>query len=686
MPLISRIAANAARAYGMFTLALKDAYFNYTTLLLPGNGTNGAQNNTFLDSSSNAFTITRNGNTTQGTFTPFSQTGWGNYLNGSTDYLTAATNAAFATPAEYTVEFWAYQTASPTNYASYYLVNVTNGLQIGFNTAGGGVFGVANNYVGWQLTTAAFSLNQWTHIAITRDSSNVTRIFYNGTLQTSGTITTSYVQGELRIGNSGSNNGYISGYVSNMRYLKGTALYTANFTPPTTPLTAITNTQLLTCQSNRFIDNSTNAFALTVTGSPSVQAFSPFAPTAAYSASTVGGSGYFDGSGDYLTVPDNAALQMDSSNFTYEGWVYPTGSPGSINSMYGKRANGGSYGNINIAYWNTGGIGLYVSSSTSTWDIFADNGSIIAFRFNAWNHFALVRSSNNWAFFVNGVRTHSTVNASSLAPNSGVAMSLGAGAADGAQPIQGYLNGMRVIKGTAVYDPTLTTCTVPTAPLTAITNTQLLTNFTNAGIYDATAKNDLETVGNAQISTTQSKFGGSSIYFDGTNSKAVMSSSVNMYMTGDFTIECWVYWTGTAAYYQNFVGSNNTFTSNASFFRVWGTASPNNANKIGIGNPTHDAASSVFSTNNLPTNQWVHVAATRSSGIIRVFINGNLEKTGSSDTSVYDFGQGGTCVGDSPWDGAQGWFSGYIDDLRITKGYARYTAAFTPPTGPFPLQ
>ena len=60
-----------------------DPYFEYTTLLLSGNGTNGAQNNTFLDGSTNNFTITRNGNATQGTFSPFSQTGWGNYFNGS---------------------------------------------------------------------------------------------------------------------------------------------------------------------------------------------------------------------------------------------------------------------------------------------------------------------------------------------------------------------------------------------------------------------------------------------------------------------------------------------------------------------------------------------------------------------------------------------------------------------------
>ena len=74
-----------------------DPYFNYTTLLLPGNGTNGAQNNTFLDSSTNAFSITRNGNTTQGTFSPFSQTGWGNYFDGSGDYLSGPTNNAVST-------------------------------------------------------------------------------------------------------------------------------------------------------------------------------------------------------------------------------------------------------------------------------------------------------------------------------------------------------------------------------------------------------------------------------------------------------------------------------------------------------------------------------------------------------------------------------------------------------------
>mgnify|MGYP003349823598 CR=1 FL=1 len=59
-----------------------DPQFDYVTLLLNGDGTNGGQNNTFLDSSTNNFTITRNGNTTQGSFSPYGNL-WSNYFGGS---------------------------------------------------------------------------------------------------------------------------------------------------------------------------------------------------------------------------------------------------------------------------------------------------------------------------------------------------------------------------------------------------------------------------------------------------------------------------------------------------------------------------------------------------------------------------------------------------------------------------
>jgi hypothetical protein len=88
-----------------------DPFFQNTVLLLHGDGTNGAQNNTFLDASTNNFTITRNGNTTQGTFSPFSKPDgrWGNFFDGSGDYLSIADNAALDPVGDdFTIEAWVY--------------------------------------------------------------------------------------------------------------------------------------------------------------------------------------------------------------------------------------------------------------------------------------------------------------------------------------------------------------------------------------------------------------------------------------------------------------------------------------------------------------------------------------------------------------------------------------------------
>ena len=90
-----------------------DPFFYSVTSLLHGDGTNGGQNNTFLDSSTNNFTITRNGNTTQGAFSPFSQTGWSNYFDGTGDYLTVADNTALDMgSSNFTIEGWYYPLGS----------------------------------------------------------------------------------------------------------------------------------------------------------------------------------------------------------------------------------------------------------------------------------------------------------------------------------------------------------------------------------------------------------------------------------------------------------------------------------------------------------------------------------------------------------------------------------------------
>jgi hypothetical protein len=565
------------------------------------------------------------------------------------------------------VEFWAYQVASPTLYASYFLVNVSNGLQIGFNTGSGGVFGVANNLIGWQLTTTAFPLNQWTHIAITRDASNVTRIFYNGTLQTSGTIATSYTQGELRIGNSGVNNGFINGYVSNMRYLKGTALYTANFTPPTTPLTAITNTQLLTAQSNRFIDNSTNAFTVTPTGTMSVQAFGPFAPALQWTPDVVGGSGYFDGSGDSLTTSANANLAIGTSDFCIEWFYYQTSTQTSATPF---------------CQWGGGVTDWILQYNSSNFIFYYANGSTsISYSYtpvpNQWTHGCVCRSGSTMSLYLNGVRVNTKTDSTSIPNTTGLTVGRNP---DGGQDATGYIAYPRLVVGSSVYTPSATTLTVPTAPLTAVTGTKFLAGMTNAGIYDGKMANVLETVGNAQVATSPVKYGSGSMYFPTTNGNYCVSPPNQpnfIYGTGKFTVEAWLY---PIAFTNVASGAFGYGLSGGAV--DWGFEIDTSGNALWV--DTNGVR--FYASVSLRAGVWTHVAVVRTNTGTTMYYNGVSVGTYSTINNISGTSGARLYVGTGAQVPGSRQFVGFIDDFRVTKGVARYFTTFTPPQQALPRQ
>jgi hypothetical protein len=646
--------------------AAVDEFFNRVTLLLPGNGTNGAQNNTFLDSSSNNFTITRNGNTTQGTFSPFSQTGWSNYFDGSSR-LTIGSSTPEAVlqlgSGDFTIEMWVYTTSSSAAW-QYAISNLNNGVgnlswSVRFYGSTGVIsflWGTSVSYLGnveYTSSNNAISPNTWTHVAITRSGSTF-RIFANGTQVGTGTSSTAVFSQtqQFYIGATNDNADRFNGYLSNLRVVKGGALYTSSFTPSTTPLTTSVSSgsvSALTCQSNRFIDNSSNALAITVaTGTPSVQPFSPFAPAAAYSAATVGGSGYFDGSGDYLSNSSDTIIPS-TGDFTAQFWIYPT----QVSSLQYLIATTNNSGNKLHLYINSS---AYVGVQTGASYRDSSTTKVVA---NAWNHIACTRTGSTYALFVNGV-SQSISGVGTMASTLDVTPTYIAARDAGNGAVSGYLGSSRI---TTVVE----TISIPTAPYTSDGNTSLLTNFTNAGITDATAKNVLETVGNAQISTTQSKFGGSSMYFDGTGDYLLSPSSQNFAFPSDFTIEFWLYLTGVSGegttFYVPTTGGINLFMSISS---NWGIARSGVAVDNNFGTP--------------PTqNTWHHIAVSRTGSTINAYIDGTRVFTG---TNSVNYASGSLQVGLS----AFGTITGYIDDLRVTK-YARYTGStLTVPTAAFPLQ
>jgi hypothetical protein len=640
------------------------------------------QDNRFVDDSANNATVTANGTVSVQAFSPFvpayiTPTTYSNWFDGTGDYLTSTTNAAFGYgTSDFTIEFWLNLT---TNVLQTIFSNLTSTSSINPHIYLSTTIRYYTNGTD-QITGATLNAGQWYHIALSRASGS-TKLFVNG-VQSGSTYTDANNYGStapLGIGTywdggaPTATNAIQKGVISNLRIVKGTAVYTANFTPPTAPLTAITNTTLLTCQSSTFIDNSVSALTLTATGNVQpVTSPTPFPANvdtttlnSAYSTSLIAGSAYFDGTGDYLTAPNNAVFDFGSGNFTIEAWYYPTvTSPNA--GLFGKRANSSVYGPFVVEFASSLAPTFYFSTTGSSWNSITSSVSCLA---NSWNHIAATRSGSTFTIWVNGVSGGTASTASALMTNTD-AVSIGAVSADGTRSVTGYLSNGRLIKGTCLYTSSFVP---PLTPLTAVSGTSLLTNFTNGAIFDNTAKNVLETVGNAQISTTQSKWGGSSMYFDGTGDYLVggaFSSPIRAFGTGDFTIEGWFY---TGANKTQIILDTGTTGGSGSGMQV--ALNSSGYPYFFIFNSTTITSSIIVSL-----GTWTHIAWVRRGGVAAIYVNGVSGVSTANTSNITDTGLTIGTPNDYRDTSSTFHYNGYIDDFRITTGVARYITNFTPPT------
>ena len=664
-----------------------DPLFDYTTLLLQGDaGANRAQNNVFYDTSPNQFAITRNGNTTQGTFSPFSATGWSNFFDGTGDYLTISDSASLELGSSdfclecfvnfsvlppsngNTATFLSKWAASPNASYLYYLYNDNGTQKLYFTYTTNGTTPVNVGGIAW-----APSVGVWYHVAVTRSGSNL-RFFVNG-VQAGATQTLSATVSDTTANTAVGGfqtTGDMNGYISNARIVIGSPVYTADFAPSTSPLTAITNTRLLTCQNNRFVDNSTNSFSIVVNGNTSVQAFSPFAPQFQYTATGTGGSGYFDGSGDYLLLPSGSTSTITANaDFTFECWTYLTGYPNTYNAIFGGTTN-----DWTLSYNSTNGIYLAKVGSPIFCETTGTSGTwTMASMLNSWNHIAVTRSGNSWTIWINGVSRATATQSQSYTNSQKAFFGEGGNLNTG----QGYLSGARYTTA-ALYSSTFTPSTAPPTTTVSSGTCQLLCNFTNAGIRDATMKNNLETVGNAQVSTSVVKYGSGSLAFDGTGDYLYKpNEAVNQLGTGDYTIEFWVYGNSWSSLPVLLEYGRPSSAATAGLQLYVATTS----GRLDIYGGTGTGTLLISAGSNIPTTTWTHVALTRASGSTKLFINGT--QTGSTATDNTNYSQATIWIG-AIVAGSTNNFNGYLDDFRITKGIARYTQNFIPPSVALPRQ
>jgi hypothetical protein len=196
-----------------------------------------------------------------------------------------------------------------------------------------------------------------------------------------------------------------------------------------------------------------------------------------------------------------------------------------------------------------------------------------------------------------------------------------------------------------------------------------------ASLIDLTTSKAFTAYGNAGVSTTQSKFGGSAFYYDGTGDyMSVANSSEFDFAAGEFTIEFFIRVSAHASDAAVFSkGASGSF----SYFSL-GFVGGGNSLSLWM----HDVNSGAYSITgsvNVNDSNWHHVALCRSGNSIRMFVDGTQD--GSTVTSSATItSTGDLWFGTSNYSVSTRTITGYIDEIRITKGFGRYTSNFTPPS------
>ena len=409
--------------------------------------------------------------------------------------------------------------------------------------------------------------------------------------------------------------------------------------------------------STTFTDSSLNNLTVTPNGSIAIST----------TQSKFGGaSAYFDGTGDYLSftggMPSGAGTE-----FTIECWVR-------LDDLADYRMITRTVGGIDfyvvpdgsISVGRSGVVGIAASAT----------GLITA---GTWYHIALTRdTSNNYKIYINGVQVASGTNSFSVT----AATTIGYSEYSGSHYFKGYIDDLRITKGVSRYNSNFTPPirpypdyeeAIPADPYYSSTSLLLHMDGTNGSTSFIDSGPNALTVtaaANAQISTTQSKYGGSAGYFDGTGDYLTIANygSLFTFGTGDFTVEAWVYVTSSGTSFSFLLTEG--FSTDFAFY-VDNT-------RLGM----WDGASSSYysSADSVPLNQWVHVAFSRSGGFIRGFVNGVLTGSVSNSRNMTN-SQAVRVVASSTYPNSS---TCYVDELRVTKGVARFTSNFTPPTKAYP--
>lgn len=431
---------------------------------------------------------------------------------------------------------------------------------------------------------------------------------------------------------------------------------------------------------------------------------------------------YFDGS-SYIAISYspvavssvyNDDLDMGTEDFTIEYWEYRTNGANG-RGVLTRTWDYSGYSPFFMGYANGGNLYFYASSTLSSWNVV--NALYMGpVTLNQWVHYAIVRKGNTFWAYRNGVVVSGYSNWSSTSlvnfPKVGKNMVVGGILNNSANMFIGYIDELRITKGIARYVP-YTNITPPstelsgndvfTCPLNGfqskeqgVCNRQCVDPALKDAVLFVQSPPDIVSNGAQSfpdssisnhafghgggsfvVSNATAKFGGLSIYCNGTATPIQYVNNPDFdFGADDFTIDYWEYRTDATASrgtfqrqyssvgYTPYMGGYS-YNGNLQFYASSNWSSWDIANQRYMGPVT--------------LNQWIHYAIVRSGNTFYIFRNGVQTDTWTSSlafpagTNHFEIGRYYNGSGNYA-------FVGYIDNFRITKGRALWTSNFTPPT------
>ena len=599
-------------------------------------------------------------------------------FDGTSDYITAPNSSDFDFGTkDFTIDAFIYLdnlSETPQYFVTHFedvnnrwvlLWSSTDGIRFFNNDGGSQTLVDQGSTSGWVAST-------WYHLALVRSNSTVT-IYRNGTSIGSGTLSGNIDHtGTLYIGQRGTTEDYLNGRLANLRISNGIARWTSNFTPPTGPYelgippasNLITNdgyTKLYT----QLVGDLVGSHAITLNGGVTLSYDSP------YERKYSQGSWKFDGTNEYASISTHSDFDFGGGDFAIRFWMKTTDKTTARNIYNKFTATGGEDG-VTVNYNTSGRVGIEAS----------DGGSR-SYRYGttdcadgAWHYVACVRDSNGLRVYVDGAEeTYSSSSSPLIIRNvtNSEPVWIGYGVAGvGGAYFNGHICDIEVIKGDAVYTGNFSR---PDRTQDLHTSAVLLACRQGESSYGSSAStHDLTTVDGMVLNTTGPTGFDGAMEFDGSADYMTIPNSDDWdILSGDFTIDGFFYF-DSATTQMYFVNQYQDGSNYWVFEYKNDTAWQLSFGRVGSG------GSLLYANWQPTTSTWYHIAATRSGNHLRIFVDGVLidDDESFSDTTTLD---GTLQIG--RWGGNSRYYDGRMSNLRISKGIARWTSNFTPPTRPY---